>query len=376
MVCVNQDVSLSVVRGGTSRGIFLRARDLPRESAERDALCIELIGSPDPLAVDGLGGGASSNSKIMAVDVPEGIEGLPGAEACPEDVDLVSVFAQVGPSVPDVDWSGNCGNLSSAVSAFALSRGLIRRSGDCATVRVWNLNTASVFELEHALDGGELPRSGDFTIPGAPRPGARIDLRFLAPGGEKTGRALPCGHVLRLPRAGMEVSLVDVTNPVVLVRAADLSVDASQPSAMLNQDAELLDRIEALRQEAGELMGLEPGPANPRVVCLAPSGVEHEVLTRTTSMGVFHHAIPATAAMAVGAAGALGGTLLDEFTRPRSNGDVLIAHPQGTVTVTAQPTMPGDGAAEPCGDDEAVALASVGIARTARVILEGTARVG
>ncbi|WP_129358322.1 MULTISPECIES: PrpF domain-containing protein [Micrococcaceae] len=354
---MNNKIPVSIVRGGTSRGVFLRIRDLPRELSEREALCVSLIGSPDPLAVDGLGGGASSNSKIMAVDLPDRITAIPGADKCPDGIDLVTLFAQVDPRSPSVDWSGNCGNLSAAVSAYALDQQLLARSGQRAVVRVWNMNTNSIFELEHDLDGGVLPQSGDFTIPGVPTPGPRIDLRFLAPGGEKTGSVLPCGPMTFLPEAGIEASLVDVTNPLVLIRAADVGLKSCGMPEELNKEPALLERLESIRREAGKLMGLPQSTAIPRVTCLFPAAGTHEVQTRTTSMGVLHHAIPVTGALALGAAAALGGTLLDEFVARAPSGDLVIQQPQGLVTTTAHTHQDH--------------LKSAGIARTARIIMDG-----
>ncbi|WP_129660564.1 PrpF domain-containing protein [Rothia uropygialis] len=359
---MSDKIPVSIVRGGTSRGVFLKIRDLPWEASAREALCLSLIGSPDPLAVDGLGGGASSNSKIMAVDVPDRITAIPGADKCPEGIDLVTLFAQVDPRAPSVDWSGNCGNLSAAVSAYALHQQLLARSGQRSLARVWNMNTNSILELEHDLEGGLLPRGGDFAIPGVATPGPRVDLRFQAPGGEKTGSVLPCGPTTFLTEAGIEASLVDVTNPLVLIRAADVGLESCRMPEVLNKKPALLERLESIRREAGKLMGLPQSTAIPRVTCLFPATRAHEVQTRTTSMGVFHHAIPVTGALALGAVAALGGTLLDEFVAQDPNGDLLIQQPQGLVTTTAH-THQGH-------------LKSAGIARTARIIMDGFAYSG
>lgn len=354
-------IPVSVVRGGTSRGVFLCLRDLPRGLAERDALCVALIGSPDPLAVDGLGGGASSNSKIMAVGLPSEVAGLPQSERCPDDVDLVTMFAQVDVHSASVDWGGNCGNLSAAVSAYALDEGLLDGHGDSAVVRVWNMNTDSVFEVKHPLEHGRLPSSGDFRIPGVQAPAARIDLNFLEPGGEHTGSIFPRGRVTHLPGAGVEVSLLDVINPVVLVRAQDLDADVTQTREQLNQQPILLERLEGLRREAGELMGIQASAAIPRVACVGAGFGAADVQVRMTSMGIFHHAIPVTGALALGAAMELGGTVIDDVFTYESKGDFVISQPSGLVTVTA--SAHGDG------------LDSVGLARTARIILKGSAFV-
>jgi 2-methylaconitate cis-trans-isomerase PrpF len=355
------EIPVSVVRGGTSRGVFLRVRDLPRDPGARDALCLGLIGGPDPLAVDGLGGGASSNSKVMGVGLPEDLAGLPWEGSCPSGVDLVTVFAQPDVASAAVDWNGNCGNLSAAVSAYALDAGLLEREGERASARVWNANTGAVFLLEHPLEDGRLPRAGEYRMSGAGGPGPRIDLRFLEPGGEKTGSMFPRGRTTELGE-GVRASLVDVSNPLVILDAAEAGVDLALSPAELNADAALLARLEALRREAGERMGVPGSAAVPRVACVAPGTEGAELDVRVTSMGVFHHAVPVTVALALGSAAALGGTVLDAVLPAAPAGETTIRHPKGTVTVTAEPRDEGS-------------LATAGLARTARIILTGTAFV-
>ncbi|WP_165313084.1 PrpF domain-containing protein [Rothia halotolerans] len=356
------EIPVSVVRGGTSRGVFLRVRDLPRDPRARDALCVGLIGGPNPLAVDGLGGGASSNSKVMAVGLPEDLGGLPWEGSCPAGVDLVTVFAQPAVGSAAVDWNGNCGNLSAAASAYALDAGLLEREGERASARVWNANTGAVFLLEHPLEGGRLPRTGEYLMSGAGGPGPRIDLRFLEPGGEKTGSVFPQGRTTELGD-GVRASLVDVSNPLVILdAAAEAGVDPALSPAELNADAALLARLEALRREAGERMGVPGSAAVPRVACVAPGTEGAAVDVRVTSMGVFHHAVPVTVALALGSAAALGGTVLDAVLPAEPPGETTIRHPKGTVTVTAETREDGS-------------LVTAGLARTARIVLTGTAFV-
>ncbi|MDN6386067.1 MAG: hypothetical protein L0J86_00045 [Corynebacterium sp.] len=361
------EIRVSVMRGGTSRGVFLRLRDLPRDAGARDALCVGLTGGPDPLAVDGLGGGASSNTKVMAVGVPDDLAGLadlPWHGSCPGDVDLVSVFAQPAVDSTTVDWTGNCGNLSAAVSAFALDAGLVGRCGDRTTLRVWNANTGAVFVLDHALEDGRLPRDGDYVMSGAGRPGPRIDLSFLEPGGETTGSVLPLGPVTVLD-GGVRATLVDVTNPLVIVDAHEVGVDVTLSRDELNTDAGMLERIERLRQDAARRMGLPESAVVPKVACVARGarGADGtgaaDLDVRVTSMGVVHHAVPATAALALGSAAALPGTVMDAVLPGGTQAETTIRHPKGTVTVLAETA---DGV-----------LVSAGMARTARTIMTGTA---
>lgn len=354
------EIPVSVIRGGTSRGVFLRLRDLPRDSRARDALCMGLTGDPDPLAVDGLGGGASSNSKVMAVGLPDDLVGLPWNGSCLGDVDLVTVFAQPAPTSTTVDWTGNCGNLSAAVSTFALDEGLVERRGDRASLRVWNANTGAVFMVEHALEDGKVPRCGDYEMSGAGRPGPRIDLSFLEPGGETTGAVLPLGPVTALT-GGVHVTAVDVTNPLVIVDAHEAGVDVGLTRDELNADAGLLERLELLRRDAGQRMGIPDSAAVPRVACVARGTDGADVDVRVTSMGVFHHAVPVTVALALGSAAALTGTVMDTVLSAVTEGETTIRHPKGTVTVLAETS---DGA-----------LVSAGVARTARIIMKGTAHL-
>lgn len=289
-------LEVSIVRGGTSRAVFVNMSDLP--DTGRDELCLQLIGSPDPVAVDGLGGGVSSNSKVMFV----------GPSASP-DADLDSLFAQVSPDAAVVDWSGNCGNISAGIAAYARAVGLI----DQPTVRVRNLNTGALFELA-GID-------------------SRIDVRFLRPGGEQTGAIFPRGRVCAVD--GLAATLIDVANPIVIVRAGEFS----------------LERLERLRVAAAEAMGLAPSPAIPRVALVEPAGGRLQV--RMTSLGKFHHALPATGILALGAAVALGGTVIDLPAAP----EIVLEHPKGTATVSALVN----------GDE----LEWVALARTARVIMTG-----
>ncbi|MDO5513417.1 PrpF domain-containing protein [Corynebacterium sp.] len=309
-------VPVTIARGGTSRAVFLPMSALPATQAARDALCLRLIGSPDPQAVDGLGGGVSSNSKVMFVGPSE-------------RADLETLFAQVSPTEAVVDWSGNCGNISSAVLHYARHTGLF--AGDSA--RVWNLNSQALFELVLVDD--------------------RVDMRFLDPGGEKCGTLFPAGR--RCQVDGLEVSLIDVANPIVITRAADVGVDPALGMAALNADAELLARLERLRVAAGEAMGLEPSKVIPRVAMVAPG---EDLRVVMTSVGRIHHALPGTGILALAGAVALGGTVIDDVLEGRRDA-VTLQHFKGDVEVSAR------------ADGEE--LAWVALPRTARILLSGQA---
>ncbi len=314
-------VPVAILRGGTSRAVFLPMSALPASQTGRDELCLRLIGSPDPQAVDGLGGGVSSNSKVMFVGPSE-------------RADLATLFAQVSPTEATVDWTGNCGNISSAVLHYARHTGLF--AGDRATV--WNLNSRALFEL--ALSD------------------AGVDMRFLTPGGEKCGSLFPAGR--RCWIDGVEVSLIDVANPLVITRAADVGVDTSLGMATLNQDAELLGRLERLRVAAGHAMGLAPSTVIPRVAMVAPAEEGCDLRAVMTSVGRIHHALPGTGILALAGAVALGGTVIDDVLDHRPE-TITLRHFKGDVKVTARA--------------EGESLRWVALPRTARVLLSGEAHL-
>ncbi|MCF4006994.1 hypothetical protein L1O03_07350 [Corynebacterium uropygiale] len=337
---------VAIIRGGTSRAVFCRLRDLPEDPHMRDELCLRLIGSPDPVAIDGLGGGVSSNSKVMFVGTAaEARErGLRIPAELPAE-HLISFFAQVSPAEPRVDWRGQCGNISAAISAYALAEGLCSFPDTAteATLPVYNANTGMPLELHHPLDGGRFPTSGDFVLDGVPGSAARVDLRFL----------LDDVPFRTTEIEGLMTTLIDVANPVAIVRAADIGVDVRLSPAELNADSALLERLEALRQAAGRDMGVENSAVIPRVAIVEPLEDGAGLRARMTSVGIIHHALPGTGLLALGAARTLGAPVIDlppaEETR--------IEHPKGEATVSAH--LEGE------------RLRWVALARSARIILRG-----
>ncbi|MBZ8177118.1 hypothetical protein GSS88_04795 [Corynebacterium sp. 3HC-13] len=343
-------LKLSILRGGTSRALFLRLRDLPHSQPRRDELCLRLIGSPDPIASDGLGGGVSSNSKVMFVGTPtEAHEAFPDL-VLQQETDVVSYFAQVSPTENTVDWGGNCGNISSAISAYALAEGLITfpHSSTSASCRVYNINTHSYLELHHPVEQGAFPRHGDFQLDGVPGTAPRVDLRFLAPRQEVIHTAID----------GLTTTLINVTNPIAIFRAHDVGMDIDASPHQLNSDKSLLSTLENLRRTAGKLMGLEPSAVIPRVAIVepysSPSYPEGCLKARMTSLGVVHHAIPGTGLLALAAARALGSPVID--LPPAEHTTVL--HPKGKAKVSANVQ---DGV-----------VSWVALARSARLIMSGT----
>ncbi|MBS0599134.1 MAG: 2-methylaconitate cis-trans isomerase PrpF, partial [Proteobacteria bacterium] len=306
-------IAATLMRGGTSKGLFFRPSDLPAEPAARDALLLRAIGSPDPYArhIDGLGGASSSTSKVVLVQR----SAQPGC-----DVDYL--FGQVAIDRPLIDWSGSCGNLAAAVGPFALHAGLLdpAPAEGLATVRIWQANLGQRIVAHVPMRGGQVQELGDFVLDGVPFPAAEIRLDFLDPAGGGGLPLLPTGRardVLQVPGLGpVPATLVNSGNATVIVSAASLGLAGTELPRALNADAALLARCEAVRAQGAVAMGLAATPAQatrerlatPKLALVgAPAGYvasdgravaagQMDVLVRMVSMGQFHHALPGTGA--------------------------------------------------------------------------------
>ncbi|MPY96201.1 MAG: hypothetical protein GEV08_24995, partial [Acidimicrobiia bacterium] len=333
--------SLPVVlmRGGTSKGVFVHLRDLPPPGPQRDAVVLDLMGSPDPMQIDGLGGTYSSTSKLVAVE--------PGNDGD----DVRYWFAQVGVDTPVVDWSGNCGNLTTAVPAFALDEGLVAPAEPVTRLRMRNGNTGVAVEAEVAVHEGRASVEGEHVVAGVPRPGAPVVTRYLEPGGGVLGAELPSGRgrdLVATPFGTVEASLVDVTHPYAIVAASALGLvlEGAEP-ARLNQDAELVARLEQVRGSCAVLLdraasweeAASSSPVVPRLV-LVEAG-EGELGALAVSMGAVHRALPMTGALCLAGAVVLEGTVAAELGRDAlAAGTVRIRHPRGTVEVLVERAAP------------------------------------
>ena len=333
------------MRGGTSKGLFLLAADLPDEPAARDALLLRAIGSPDPYGkqIDGLGGATSSTSKVVIV-----------APSARPDCDVDYLFGQVPVGGTAIDWSGNCGNLSAAVGPFAIERGLVACPRDgSATVRIWQANIGKRILAHVPVRGGAVCEEGDFLLDGVAFAAAPIRLEFLSPGG---GALFPAGGCLtRLDPAGqapVEATLIDAAIPLVLVEATALGAACSASQAQLNRDTALLARCEALRIAGALAMGLAGSSAEaaarghtPKLALLAPpqsyvaadgrrvDAAAQDLTVRVLSMGAVHQAIPGTAAIGLAAATSIPGTLAARQLQGATTGLLRIGHPSGRVEV-------------------------------------------
>ena len=377
------------MRGGTSKGVFFRLQDLPEAAkvpgAARDALLLRVIGSPDPYArqIDGMGGATSSTSKTVIVSA---------STRAGHDVDYL--FGQVSIDSAFVDWSGNCGNLSAAVGPFAISAGLVDaaklpRDG-VAIVRIWQANIGKTIVAHVPMAGGQVVEDGDFELDGVTFPAAEIQLEFLDPAdeGEDGGAMFPTGHLidtLVVPGVGtLQATLINAGIPTIFVNAADIGYTGSELQDAINSDADALARFEAIRAHGAVRMGLIADIAEaakrqhtPKVAFVAPpagytasSGQQVQagdidLRVRAMSMGKLHHAMMGTAAVAIGTAAAIPGTLVNLAAGGGQRDAVRFGHPSGTLRVGAQATQ---------ADGQWTVTRAV-MSRSARVLMEGQVRV-
>lgn len=376
-------LTVALMRGGTSKGVYMRLRDLPPAGPERDALALGLLGSPDPMQLDGLGGTYSSTSKLMAVGAPAEARAL-GYDVT-DEVDVAYLFGQISINEPTVDWRGNCGNLTAGVPVYAVDEGIVAGQDPVAPIELLNLNTGVRVASRLPIRQGRSCTEGDFAIAGVPGTGARIDLTFRDPAEGLTGRLLPTGSLIdhvHIDGADVPVTIIDVTNPVVIVRARSLGIRGSELPAVLNKDAALLGTLEGLRGEAAVRCGFARSaaeaatvsPAVPRVIIAAEphdhvavsgdliTAAECNIVARNSSMGVIHHAFTGTGLMAAAIAAMLPGTLVSEIAGSTGS-DIRLAHPKGVVTISAEVDTSG----------QAPVVKSVSIPRTARRLMRGTA---
>jgi len=367
------------MRGGTSKGVFLRPEHLPADAAARDRLLLRILGSPDPYGkqIDGMGGATSSTSKVVLVSQSER-----------PDCDVNYLFGQVRIDAPAIDWSGNCGNLTTAVGPFAIAEGLLAAPADgVATVRIWQANIGKRIVAHVPMRGGEVQEEGDFELDGVTFPAAEIRLEFMDPG-EGGGRTFPTGaasETLEVPGIGkLEATLISAGIPTVFVHAAALGLRGTELQPEVNGNAELLARAEAVRAQGAVRMGLVGSLEEaakrghtPKLCCVAPAADyvasngkrvaagDIGLLARIFSMGVLHHAMTGTGGVAIAVAAAIPGTLVHRLARPNTAGRIRFGHPSGTLEVGAE--------AREEGGQWVVAKAVM--SRSARRLMEGWVRV-
>ncbi|NMG67940.1 2-methylaconitate cis-trans isomerase PrpF [Azoarcus indigens] len=381
-------IPATYMRGGTSKGVFFRLQDLPpaaqQPGAARDRLLLRVIGSPDPYGkqTDGMGGATSSTSKAVIL-----------ARSTRPEHDVDYLFGQVAIDSAFVDWSGNCGNLSAAVGSFALAGGLVDaarvpRNG-VATVRIWQMNIGKTIVAHVPISDGQVQETGDFELDGVTFPAAEVQLEFLDPAEEGEGGAIfPTGRLvddLAVPGVGvLKATLINAGIPTIFLNAADLGYTGAELQPDINGDARALAMFEAIRAHGAVRMGLIRDAADaagrqhtPKVAFVGPprdyvasSGKpvragDVDLLVRALSMGKLHHAMMGTAAVAIAAAAAIPGTLVNLAAGGGARSAVRFGHPSGTLRVGAEARL----------EDGQWRITKALMSRSARVLMEGWVRV-
>jgi probable AcnD-accessory protein PrpF len=378
-------VRATYMRGGTSKGVFFEPKDLPAEARDnpalRDAFLLRVIGSPDPYGkqIDGMGAATSSTSKVVLIE-----------RSKRDDCDVDYLFGAVSIETAVIDWSGNCGNLTSAVGPFAIARGLVEapRNG-VAVVKIWQANIGKKIVAHVPMVDGQVVECGDFELDGVTFPAAEIKLEFLEPGADEDGEGgamFPTGRMvdtLEVPGVGrIEATLINAGNPTIFVDAAALGFRGNELQPEINGDNAVLQRCEAVRSFATVAMGLAATPEEattkrphtPKLAFVAPpasytassgkavkSG-DMDLCARIFSMGKLHHAMTGTGAVAIAVASAIPGTVVARLLGSAVARDgVRFGHPSGTLTV---------GAAASKSDGEWKVEKAV-MSRSARRLMEG-----
>ena len=355
-------VPATYIRGGTSKGVFFKLTDLP-ESAQvageaRDKLLMRIIGSPDPYSkqIDGMGGATSSTSKTVIL-----------SKSTHPDHDVDYLFGQVSIDTAFVDWSGNCGNLSAAVGSFAISSGLvdatrIPENGTC-TVRIWQANIGKTIIAHVPITNGQVQETGDFELDGVTFPAAEVQLEFLDPAdegeGDGGGAMFPTGNLiddLEVPNIGtFKATLINAGIPTIFINAADIGYTGTELQDAINNDTAALEKFETIRAYGAVKMGLIKDISEaakrqhtPKVAFVAPptdyvsssgkavKATDIDLLVRALSMGKLHHAMMGTAAVAIGTAAAVTGTLVNIAAGGGEKSAVRFGHPSGTLRVGAE----------------------------------------
>jgi len=371
-------IRCTIMRAGTSKGLYFHEEDLPAAGPSRDAVLRRLMGSPDPLQIDGLGGSRLITSKIAIITRSEH-----------PDADVDYTFAQIDPSFDLVAYDANCGNISAGVGPFAVDEGLVVLSEPVTAVRIFNTNTKKILVAYVPVRGSKAETEGDFSIPGVPGTGAEVFMDYAGTVGAKTGRMLPTGRVvdeLEIRGYGrIKVTLCDVGNPVVFVRAEDIGLTATERPSDVDADAAVIETLRELRGKAAELIGfcsdwrdVDNESANLPVVMFVGrpqdcTTVDHRFLTadamdvvaRFVFFNRCHESMAGTGSVCIAAASRIEGSVVHQVLAagaPQS-GVLRIAHPMGIMTVQVRA----------CGNPSQPVFERLGFGRTARRIMDGLA---
>lgn len=349
-----QHIPCTFMRAGTSRGPFLDLRDLPTDPAERDTILLRIMGSPDKRQIDGLGGATTVTSKVVMVQ-PSDREGI--------DVDYL--FAQVFIEKAIVDTKPTCGNMMSGIAGFAIERGWVKANDSETSVMVYNLNTDSIIEMLVQTPGGQVNYiEGDLSIDGVPGTGAPILMNLFGIEGGATGKLFPTGH-RKDSIQGLEVSVVDAGNLILLIKAADFGLNGLEDHAFFEQNTALMRRMEAIRQEAGVLAGLGDVSDSvlPRIALLSSPRDGGSIKSQYFTPHSFHQTHAVSGAVCIATACKAEGTVAAEIAHVSDQyvEEIVIEHPVGIIPVHI----------EVAGKGEAFRIVKAGILRTARKIMEG-----
>ncbi len=387
MSCVPQiKIPATYMRGGTSKGVFFNLTDLPESAqvagASRDALLLRIIGSPDPYGkhTDGMGGATSSTSKTVIL-----------SKSTKQDHDVDYLFGQVSIDKPFVDWSGNCGNLSAAVGSFAINNSLVNSDripeNGIAIVRIWQVNIGKTIIAHVPITNGVVQETGDFELDGVTFPAAEVQVEFMDPA-DGDGAMFPTGNLiddLDVPGVGqLKTTMINAGIPTIFINAAEINYTGIELQEAINNDEKALTMFESIRAHGAVRMGLIAHideavkcQHTPKVAFVAKpanyisssgkqvSENDIDMLVRALSMGKLHHAMMGTAAVAIGAAAAIPGTLVNLAAGGGERNVVCFGHPSGTLKV---------GATASKINNEWTVVKAV-MSRSARVLMEGWVRV-
>lgn len=358
------------MRGGTSKGIFLMEEDLPQDPELRDRIILAVFGSPDIRQIDGLGGADSLTSKLAIISPSQ----EPGR-------DVNYTFGAVGIDKPFVDYSANCGNISSAVGPFAIEKKLVRPEEPLTTVKIFNTNSRRMIHAKVPVRRGRVVYQGDYEISGVPGTGAKVELNFMDPGGGVTERLLPTGNaideIVLDTGERFSATIVDAGNLTAFIRAEDFGLQGTELPEFFEKDPKFKTKFEEIRKKLGDLIGIPATPSIPKIVFIAPSQTfktitgkeinqnEMDLVGRAVAMGKIHKAFPVTGGVPAAAASAISGSTVQSVAAgskgESGGGRLIIGHPSGKFDVEVK--------AEEQGGQTRILSCTVG--RTARKIMEG-----
>lgn len=376
---MTEAIRCSIIRGGTSKGVYLKESDLPQDAAARDQVILDIFGSPDKRQINGLGGADPLTSKVCVVGPPP--ENMP-------ECHLTYTFGQVEIDEPYVDYHSLCGNLTAGVCAFALWENMVRPVEPITEVRIFNTNLNSVIIAEVPVENGRPLEKGAYAVPGVPGTGAKITLNLAATAGGATSSLLPTGNPidrLDIPGFGeIEASLVDIGNAHVFIRAKDVGMTGTETAAEIDANTDLTALLERIRGAGAVAMGMiedaaeskAKSPATPLIAMIAPAAdyrntlggrivlaAEVDFISRLMFMQQMHKTYAGTSTVCTGVASKLVGTIVHEAAKPEAADrvDVFIGHPAGVIETESRVAL--------IGNEYKVERATLG--RTARRIMDG-----